>query len=88
MSAESDYLRAERDNVLHTTEMIEELLANEELSVYETIALGKLLRDAYTGIERILRNRLEERGIKNPKTESWHKEILLGAHQKALLTER
>ncbi len=43
MSAESDYLRAERDNVLRTTEMIEELLANEELSVYETIALGKLL---------------------------------------------
>jgi len=87
MSAESDYIRAERDNILRTTEMIEDLLATEVLSVYETIALGKLLQDVYTGIERILRSRLQERGIKNPKTQSWHKEVLLSANQESLLTE-
>lgn len=88
MSAESDYLRAERDNILRTMAMIEDLLANEELSNYETIALGKLLQDVYTGIERILRSRLEQQGIKVPKTESWHKEILARAHRESLLTEQ
>ncbi len=88
MSAESDYIRAERDSVLHTTRMIEDLLANEELSRYETIALGKLLQDVYTGIERVLRSRLEQHGIKVPKSESWHKEILVRAHQESLVTEQ
>jgi hypothetical protein len=88
MSAESDYIRAERDSILRTIAMIEDLLANEEMSSYETIALGKLLQDVYTGIERILRSRLEQRGIKVPKTESWHKEILARAHRESLLTEK
>ena len=88
MNAESDYIRAERDNVLRTTEMIEDLLAKNDLSSYETIALGKLLQDIYTGIERILRSRLQQQGIKIPKTESWHKEILINAQQKSLISRQ
>jgi len=88
MSAESDYIQAERDNVLRTTEMIEDLLAKNDLSSYETIALGKLLQDIYTGIERILRSRLQQQGIKIPKTESWHKEILINAQQKSLISRQ
>ena len=88
MSAESDYIQAERDNVLRTTEMIEDLLGKKDLSGYETIALGKLLQDVYTGIERILRSRLQQQGIKIPKTESWHKEILINAQQKSLISQQ
>lgn len=88
MSAESDFIKAERDNILRTMAMIEDLLTYEELSSYETIAMGKLLQDVYTGIERILRCRLEQRGIKVPKTESWHKDILAAAHRESLLTEK
>ena len=88
MSAESDYIQAERDNVLRTTEMIEDLLGKKDLSSYETIALGKLLQDVYTGIERILRSRLQQQGIKIPKTESWHKEILINAQQKSLISQQ
>ena len=67
MSAESDYIRAERDNILRTIDMIEDLTAREEFSTYETIALGKLLQDVYTGIERILRSRLEQQSLKTQK---------------------
>lgn len=88
MSAESDYIRAERDNILHTIDMIEDLTAQEELSTYETIALGKLLQDVYTGIERILRSRLEQQGTKSPKSESWHKEILINAQKKSLISQQ
>ena len=87
MSAESDYIRAERDNILRTVDMIEDLIAKEEFSTYETIALGKLLQDVYTGIERILRSRLEQQGLKIPKTESWHKEVLLRSQQKSIISQ-
>lgn len=87
MSAESDYIRAERDNILRTIDMIEDLTSQEELTTYETIALGKLLQDVYTGIERILRSKLETYDIKISKTESWHKEILLASQQKSILSQ-
>ena len=87
MSAESDYIRAERDNIMRTIDMIEDLTAQEELSTYETIALGKLLQDAYTGIERILRSKLEQHGFKIPKTESWHKEVLLTSQKKSIISQ-
>ena len=58
MSAESDYIQAEIESILQTSDMIQDLLKREVLSNYETIALGKLLQDIYTGIERILRNKL------------------------------
>ncbi len=87
MSAESDYIRAERDNILRTIEMIEDLTAHEELTTYETIALGKLLQDVYTGIERILRSKLETYDVKIPKTESRHKEVLLASQQKSIISQ-
>jgi hypothetical protein len=87
MSAESDYVRSERDNILHTIDMIEDLTTQEALTTYETIALGKLLQDVYTGIERILRSKLETHDIKIPKTESWHKEVLLTSRQKSIISE-
>jgi hypothetical protein len=67
--------------------MIEQLLGKESLSDYEVIALGKLMQDIYTGIERILRGRLEEAKIKIKKSENWHKELLLAAKEKKLISE-
>jgi uncharacterized protein YutE (UPF0331/DUF86 family) len=87
MSAESDYIRAERDNILRTIDMIEDLTAKEEFSTYETIALGKLLQDVYTGLERILRSGLEQQGFKIPKTESWHKEVLLTSQKESIISQ-
>jgi uncharacterized protein YutE (UPF0331/DUF86 family) len=87
MSAESDYIRAEKENIQRTIDMVSDLLSQQDLSTYETIALGKLLQDVYTAIERILRSKLEQQGVKVPKTESWHKEILLEAKQKSIITE-
>jgi hypothetical protein len=64
------------------------LLKKPALSQYEVIALGKLLQDVYTGIERILRAMLEQKGIKIKKTENWHKELLLAGMEQSLLTEK
>jgi hypothetical protein len=87
MSAESNYISAEGQNIVKTIELIEDLLKRSALSQYEIIALGKLLQDAYTGIERILRAMLEQKGIKTRKTENWHKELLLAGREQSLLSQ-
>jgi len=46
MSAESDYISAESENILRTTTLIRNLLEKKKLTDYEVIALGKLLQDA------------------------------------------
>jgi len=86
MSAKNDYISAEGENILKTAEMIQNLIQKEKLTNYEVIALGKLLQDTYTGIERILRTLLENRGVKTKKTEGWHKELLLAAKQQSLVS--
>lgn len=86
MSAETEYLRSEAKNILATTGLVEELIGKKKLNQFEVIALGKLLQDVYTGIERILRCRLEMMSIETAKTESWHKELLLKAKGQSLVT--
>ena len=87
MSAEANYISAEGQNIIKTVELIEGLLKRSALSQYEVIALGKLLQDVYTGIERILRAMLEQKGIKTRKTENWHKELLLAGREQLLLSQ-
>jgi hypothetical protein len=87
MSAENNYISAEGLNIVKATEMIEDLLKRSALSQYEVIALGKLLQDAYTGIERVLRAMLEQKGVKISKTENWHKDLLLAGREQLLLSQ-
>jgi hypothetical protein len=87
MSAETEYLRSQAQNVLATTGLVEELIGKKKLNQFEVIALGKLLQDVFTGVERILRCRLEMMGIKTAKTESWHKDLLLKAKGQSLISD-
>ena len=85
MSAEADYLGAEREKLGETLRLIDDLLARPSRSQYETIALGKLLQDLYSGLERILRTLLEAKGVRIQKTERWHKDLLLAARKNSLV---
>ena len=87
MSAESNFLRAERENTEKSLVLLEDLLQKEALSPYEIIAMGTLLQNVYMGIERILRGRLKLLGENISKGESWHKDLLRKAHEHALITE-
>jgi hypothetical protein len=87
MSAETEYLRAERDSILQVLRLIDALLQKEERSQYETIALGKLLQDVYSGLERIQRALLEGKGVRTEKTASWHKDLLWAARRSVPLSE-
>jgi hypothetical protein len=86
MSGETGFLQVERKNLEHTVTMLDDLLARERLSSYEVIALGTLLQNVYSGIERILRYLLQSKGIRVVKGESWHKELLIKSKEDGLLS--
>ena len=87
MSAKSLFLSEERKSIEQSVTMVDGLLARESMSQYEVIALGTLLQNIYTGIESIVRYRLQEQGHKIQKTENWHKELLLKAKENNHISE-
>ena len=87
MSVEADYLRRERDNVLQTLDLVDDLVAKVTRSQYETIALGKLLQDVYSGIERILRTLVEAHDVRVDKDQGWHKTLLLAAKEHLIVSD-
>ena len=87
MSAKSSFLSEERKSIEQSVTMVDALLARESMSQYEVIALGTLLQNIYTGIESIVRYRLQEQGYKIQKTENWHKELLLKAKENNHISE-
>ncbi len=87
MSARRLFVQREAADIARTAELIEGLLREESLSEYQVIALGTLLQNAYSGVERILRFFMQEKGIKLAKSEDWHKRLLAASHQAGLVTD-
>ncbi len=87
MNADERFVHRESENIIETVEMIEELLALLDLSRYGVIALGTLLQNAYTGVERILRFDIERCGKRVEKSESWHKDLLVKSREEHLIDD-
>ena len=87
MSAKTTFLTEERKSIEQSVAMVDALLKRQSISQYEVIALGTLLQNIYTGIESILRYRLQEQGHKIKKTENWHKVLLLTAKENNHISE-
>jgi len=87
MNADKEFLNREKEQIKKTLSMIEELLSRDQLSCFEVISLGTLLHNVYTGIEHILRFKLEKRGHKIEKKATWHKDLLLKARDEELLND-
>jgi len=67
--------------------MIDDLLRQEALSEYQVIALGTLLQNAYSGVERVLRFLTQQRGVALAKSADWHKRLLAASHEAGLVTD-
>jgi hypothetical protein len=87
MTAGKLFLQREAADILKTAKMIDDLLGQESLSEYQVIALGTLLQNAYSGVERILRFLMQDRGVKLAKSEDWHKRLLAASHEAGLVTD-
>lgn len=87
MDSTKDFFEAEAQNIEKTLCLIEELLTKLTWTPYEAIAMGTLLQNIYSGVENLLRFKLSSRNITIPKTENWHKELLLRAAKEGLLSD-
>jgi uncharacterized protein YutE (UPF0331/DUF86 family) len=85
MSADREFILREAREIGKAINLIEPLLSKAALDPYETIALGTLLQNVYTGIENILRCRLQMLGAQPPRSENWHKDLLEAAMAHGLI---
>jgi len=57
------------------------------LNSLEVAGLGTCLHNVYSGIERMLRYQLSQRGIQALKAETWHKDLMQKARTEGLLDQ-
>ena len=87
MSAEGEFLRREKKEILTTIDLIEDLLGRVDLNRYEVVALGTLLHNVYKGVESVFRCVIVCRGYRIEKTEAWHKALLTKALNEGIVTQ-
>ncbi|MEA3486808.1 MAG: hypothetical protein U9R20_04040 [Thermodesulfobacteriota bacterium] len=87
MNGKDSFLKDEWKNIEKSVTMIEHLLEKTDLSKYEVIALGTLLQNIYTGIEGILRYKLQNTGLKLQKDENWHKNLLMKSRENGIISD-
>lgn len=67
---------AEKENIETALNNLKDTMARVDKSVIELAAIGTFLHNIYNGIENILKQILNEKNVKIPKSDTWHKELL------------
>jgi len=79
---------AEKENVEIALNNLKDARARKEKSVIELAAIGAFLHNIYSGIENILKQILNTKDIKVPKTDTWHKDLLSLSVGRGIISER
>jgi uncharacterized protein YutE (UPF0331/DUF86 family) len=88
MQPDDAYLEKEFSKIETVLSLMEELTGRKDWSMYERIAMGTLLQNAYSGLEGLFRSLLAERNASLPKSEKWHVELLQLAREHGFIPEQ
>jgi uncharacterized protein YutE (UPF0331/DUF86 family) len=79
-------IAAEKANVAKVLASLAEALGRKKKSTVELAAMGTFLHNIYNGIENILKQILKAKGVKVPRSQMWHKELLELSVSKGLIS--
>ncbi len=88
MQPDDSYLEKGLSKIETVLSLMEELTGRQDWSMYERIAMGTLLQNAYSGLEGLFRSLLAERNVSLPKSDKWHVELLQLAREHGLIPEQ
>lgn len=83
----SKQILAERENVEEALGNLRYAMEREQKTVVELAAIGTFLHNIYNGIENILKQILHEKGHAIPKSETWHKDLLIFSVSVGIISE-
>ena len=79
----------ERQHIINTLDLLEkEILSLEIIRKSDCAAASTFLQNIYMGMENIIRMIIESKGIRIPKTGSYHKDIILKAVETGIISEQ
>ena len=80
-------VKAEYDNIRHTLSALP-ATPLKELSQLELAGVAAMLHNFYNGLENVLRQVFQARGIAVPVGPAWHRDLLLSARENGILPEK
>lgn len=83
----SKRIEAEKENVETALANLEEAMSRTDRDIVALAAMATFLHNIYNGIENILKQILMSKGIKLPRTDTWHKDLLETAVSKGIISE-
>ena len=81
-----DRVAAEMENVGRTLKGMPAASQCAKLSTLELAGVAALLHNFYNGIENILKQVLQSRGVEMPTGDSWHRDLVALAAEKGIIT--
>lgn len=79
---------AEKENVEIALNNLKDAMTKTKKSVIELSAIATFLHNIYNGIENILKQALKTKGVKIPKSETWHKDLLNLSASNGIISEK
>jgi len=82
-----DKVNVEMENISAVLAELEKIKDKPNKTIVELAGIGTFLHNFYTGIENILKQILGAKGISIPISNSWHRDLLILASDKGIISE-
>ena len=88
MAKLSEKIQVELDSISQVLSELEKIRNKKSKSTVELAGIATFIHNFYNGIENILNQILKEKNVMVPKTESWHKDLLVKSVEQAIISEQ
>lgn len=77
----------EKENIEMALHNLQEALARKERTVIELAAISTFLHNIYSGIENIMKQILKMNNVEIPRSNTWHKDLLVLSKARGVISE-